>query len=167
MIICVLSGQTFKTSLYLLQTIPTMPIRLRRFSLEDYEDVINIWKQCKLSYKPFGRDRRDRIEKEMNRGIAIFILAEDNHEIIGTILGTHDGRKGWINRLAVLPTYRNQGIARKLVKEVEKQLHEIGIDIITCLIEDSNPDSRKVFSQLEYIEYPGMHYLTKRKYPEV
>lgn len=144
-----------------------MAHRIRRFSLEDYEQIIELWDKAKLPYKPFGRDRRDRIEKEMNRGIAIFLVAEDKDKIVASILGTHDGRKGWINRLAVLPEYRNEGIAKKLLKEVEKQLHEIGIDIIACLIEDNNPDSVEVFSKLGYNEFQGMHYLTKRKYPEV
>lgn len=144
-----------------------MSIKIRKFSMEDYDGIIRVWKECKLPYKPYGRDRRDRIEKEINRGNAIILVAEENQHIIGTILGTHDGRKGWINRLAVLPAYRNTGLAKKMVNKVEKELNETGINIIACLIEDNNPVSIEVFTKLGYIEFPGMHYMTKRKYPEV
>lgn len=144
-----------------------MAIRIRKFSLEDYENVILIWKQCELPFKPKGRDRRDNIEKEINRGLAIFFVAEEDEKLVGTVLGTHDGRKGWINRLAVLPAYRNSGLARKLVKKVEQELKETGIHIIACLIEGGNKDSMEVFSKLGYNEFPGMHYLTKRGYPDV
>lgn len=144
-----------------------MTIRIRGFSMEDYEEVISLWQKTNLSYKPYGRDQRERIEKEMKQGNAIFLVAEDNDKVVASVLGTHDGRKGWINRLAVLTEYRNKGLAKKLVQEAEKRLHEIGIDIIACLIESENQDSLAVFTKLGYNEFPGMHYLTKRKYPEV
>ena len=39
--------------------------------------------------------------------------------IIRAVLETHDGRKGWINRLTVDTEFRRQNIARRLVRELE------------------------------------------------
>jgi len=55
---------------------------------------------------------------------------------IGSALITHDGRKGWINRVVVLPEHRNKGIARKLVEAGEIWLKTTG-DRNICL-----PDRR-------------------------
>ncbi len=142
-------------------------MKIREFSIKDYEEIVALWETCKLSYKPMGRDSKGNIKKELRKGLAVFLVAEHNNKIIASILGTHDGRKGWINRLAVLPEYRKKDIAKQLVKEVENKLHEQGIGIIACLIEDYNQSSLKVFQKLGYIEFPGMHYLTKRKFPEI
>jgi len=142
-------------------------MKIRSFTLDDYEQIIPLWKICKLPYKPKGRDSKERIEKELAKGIARFLIAEKEGRILGSVLATHDGRKGWINRLAVLPEHRKQGIAEALVKEAENRLYAEGIEIIACLIEDDNPSSLEVFKHFGYREFPGMHYLTKRRYPDV
>ena len=89
--------------------------------------------------------------------------AESKERIIGAILGTHDGRKGWINRLAVVPSHQQQGIATALVAAVEKQLSELGIEIVACLIEEWNKDSAVFFGKLGYHCHSDIHYYSKRK----
>lgn len=141
-------------------------IKLRRFRIGDYDALINLWEKSGLPYKPKGRDRRDKIERELKSGNAIFYVAEYNGRIIGSVFGTHDGRKGWINRLAVHPEYRNRGIGRKLVTRVEEDLYEMGIDIIACLVEGWNHDSIQAFRAMGYSEFEDVVYFTKRKYPD-
>ena len=142
-------------------------IRYRNFSMADYDAVVELWKLSGLPIKDKGRDRPEKIKEELKRGIAHFILAESENKLIGVVLLTHDGRKGWINRLAVHPNYRNKGIAHIIVKKSEEYFHQIGIEIIACLIENYNQESLEVFQKLGYIEFKNMHYLTKKKHPEV
>lgn len=54
-----------------------------------------------------------------------------------------------------------------MVAAVEGPLSEMGIEIVACLIEDWNNDSRTVFEHLGYRYYPDVHYYTKRKGDEV
>lgn len=138
-------------------------IIIRNFNIEDYNSLIELWKAAELPYKPQGRDSKEKIESELKKGIAIFLVAESGGKIIGSILGTHDGRKGWINRVAVDPEYQKKGIAKKLIAEVEKKLDELGLDIIACLIEDWNDRSMKVFEKLGYIKHRDVIYFSKRK----
>ncbi|MBI9036842.1 MAG: GNAT family N-acetyltransferase [Bacteroidales bacterium] len=144
-----------------------MDILIREFHISDYQKIIDLWREGKLPYKPKGRDSRENIKKELLKGCCIFLVAEHKNEIIASVLGTNDGRKGWINRLVVKREYRKKEIARLLVDEVEKRFDDLGIGIIACLIEDDNPDSLKVFSKFGYSEFKGMHYLTKRKQAEI
>lgn len=139
---------------------------IRPYRISEYEAVVSLWKKVNLPFKPRGRDTRKNIEREISRtGTAIFLVAEIDQGIIGTVLGTHDGRKGWINRLAVHPDYRHRGIATELVSAIEKRLHKIGIHIIACLIEDPNRDSMKFFEKIGYIKHPDIFYFSKRKHP--
>ena len=144
-----------------------MKIKIREFNISDYSQIIKLWKEAKLPYKPNGRDSRENIEKELQKGCCIFLVAENENKIVGSVLGTNDGRKGWINRLAVKIEYRKKGLASQLLEEVEKRFNDLGIGIIACLVEDDNPDSLKVFSKFGYSEFKGMHYLTKRKHPKI
>lgn len=136
---------------------------IRYFKMDDYDSLIELWESAGLPYKPNGRDSRENIESELKKGIAIFLVAETDNKIIGSVFGTHDGRKGWINRAAVHPQYRQKGIAKKLVSEVEKKLDELGLDIVACLIEDWNDRSMKVFEKLGYIKHSDVIYFSKRK----
>lgn len=142
-------------------------ISIRKASINDYATLIDLWTASGLPYKPEGRDSREAMEKEFQRGISTYLIAEDQQKPIGTVLITHDGRKGWINRLAIIPGYRKRGIARQLITEAEKILDEQGIGIYACLIEGYNQTSLEVFQKLGYVDFEGIHYLTKRKFPGI
>jgi GNAT superfamily N-acetyltransferase len=140
---------------------------IRTCTIEDYNLLVSLWEQSGLPYKPEGRDSMKSIAREMETSTGRFIIAEIDEKPVGTILTTHDGRKGWINRLAVVPEYRNKGIGRALVEYAEELFHQQGIGIFACLIEDYNQHSLEVFKKLGYLEFKGMHYLTKRSHPGI
>jgi ribosomal protein S18 acetylase RimI-like enzyme len=58
--------------------------------------------------------------------------------VVGSIIGTFDGWRGNIYRLAVHPDFRRRGIARALVAEVEKRLRQQGAKRITALVEKNH-----------------------------
>lgn len=145
----------------------SLHMEIRELRIEDYDNLIALWNKAKLLYKPEGRDTRANIERELKKPTAIFLVAEKNGELIGSIFGTHDGRKGWINRLTTAPEYRKKGIAAKLVKEVENRLFDMGIGIIACLIEDWNTESMEVFEKMGYKRHNDITYYTKRGFADV
>lgn len=145
----------------------TMQIKIVQYKPGDYDILTGIWEKAGLPYKSKGRDSRESIEKEISLDCNRFLFAVHDGRYIGTILTTHDGRKGWINRVAILPEYRHHGIARKLVEAGEQWLDEQGIGIYACMIEDYNDDSFEAFKKMGYIPFKGMRYLTKRKFPEI
>jgi len=140
---------------------------IRELAPDDYDRLTELWEKAHLSYRPNGRDRHKQITGEIAGTKSIFLIAEREGNIIGSILGTHDGRKGWINRLAVAPEYRRAGVASALVGEVEQRLAKLGIEIVACLIEDWNSDSQAFFERLGYHLHSDIHYYSKRRHPEV
>jgi ribosomal protein S18 acetylase RimI-like enzyme len=140
-------------------------IIIRRFNTKDYLNIINLWDKAGLSYRPEGRDSFENIKTQIDNGKTIFLVAEVNNAIIGCILGTHDGRKGWINRLAVDPEIRRRGVASRLIKEVERVFDKLGLKVIACLIDKNNTMSKNIFKNLGYEFYP-VEYYSKRKSPK-
>jgi len=137
-------------------------LAIREFRTSDYDALIRLWDEAKLPYKPAGRDKRENICDEVKRSNAIFLVAEKNGGIIGSAFGTHDGRKGWINRVAVTPKWRRRGIAAQLVYAVERRFNAMGIGIIACLIEDWNVESMRFFEGIGYKRHRDIFYFTKR-----
>jgi ribosomal protein S18 acetylase RimI-like enzyme len=95
------------------------------------------------------------------------VLFRSDGRLVGVVLGTSDGRKGWINRLAVDAMCRRRGIGRRLVLEAERRLAAAGMKIFACLIEDENTMSMKVFESLGYAKHPEIVYFARRTYPGV
>ncbi len=144
-------------------------INIRKFRVEDYDRVMELWAAGDLPLKPQGRDSRESIGRQIERQNVRFLVAEEGEggRVIGTVLATHDGRKGWINRLAVDATLRRTGIGARLVGAAEDWLGSRGMDILACLIEDDNAVSMAVFEKLGYQKHPEIIYFAKRKYPGV
>jgi N-acetylglutamate synthase len=124
---------------------------------------MRLWTEAGLPFRPAGRDQSDRVARELQRGTAIFLLAEEAGRLAGVVIGTNDGRKGWINRLAVAPAYRRRGVATLLVRAVEERLNDIGIDIIAALIESENETSLAFFRSLGYIHDEHIEYVSTRR----
>jgi len=129
---------------------------------DDYEAVRAIWEAAGLPVKPGGRDSREQFVRQMAGDLQAVIGVKQGGELVGVVLTTHDGRKGWINRLAVRPEHRRKGIARQLIDEAERTLRAQGMQIIAALIEDGNAASLELFEQAGYSDFRGIHYLTKR-----
>jgi GNAT superfamily N-acetyltransferase len=71
--------------------------------------------------------------------LAVLVLAEAHGEIAGTVLGAFDGWRGNMYRLVVHPRHRRQGIARRLVRQVEQVFATWGVQRMTVLIEVDRP----------------------------
>lgn len=144
-----------------------MNLEITSYKPGDYDLLTRIWEKAGLPYKGNGRDSRENIEKEVKLDCNQFLFAVKEGETIGSILVTHDGRKGWINRVAVLPEFRKKGIAKLLVDAGEKWLIEQGIGIFACQIEEYNTGSFEAFQKMGYVPFEGIHYLTKRIHPDI
>ena len=144
-------------------------LKVREFRIEDYDRVMELWAEGGLPLKPQGRDSRENIARQVKRPNVLFLVAEEREgdRVIGTVMATHDGRKGWINRLAVDAALRKRGSGARLVREAERRLEALGMDILACLIEDDNAVSMAVFEKLGYKKHPEIIYFAKRKYPGV
>jgi ribosomal protein S18 acetylase RimI-like enzyme len=136
---------------------------IRKMTIADYDFLIKLWKEGNIPYRSQGRDSKKNIRWQLQQPNCYYLIAEDKGTIVGAILGTHDGRKGWINRLIITSVYRQKGIAKRLIEDFEHHLAALGINIVACLIEDWNIASMQVFKQLGYIKHTDILYFSKRK----
>jgi ribosomal protein S18 acetylase RimI-like enzyme len=129
---------------------------------DDYEAVRELWEQAGLPIKAAGRDSREQFARQLAGGHQTVFGTRLGDRLVGVVVATHDGRKGWINRLAVHPDCRRQGLGLRLIAEAERALHDQGLQMMAALIEDWNTPSLALFERAGYVDYPGIHYVTKR-----
>ncbi len=143
-----------------------MPAKMRKLSIVEYDDIIRLWAEAGLTYKPKGRDSQASMAKEMALdGVQYFGYYEDN-QLIGVGLANYDGRRGWINRLAVHPDFRGKNIAGELIAECEKFLKSKGAVVLAALIEDINEPSMTCFEKAGFECEKNWLYYCKRESPE-
>ncbi len=139
-------------------------MEITKLDISYYNSIIDLWKQSELLIREFGRDSFEAMSKQFsNDNFAMFGITNEA-KLIAIIMVTDDSRKGWINRLAVSPKYRNQGIAKKLIRHGEEYLQSREIDVIACLIKDGNDKSISLHKSLGYVVLDDIHYLAKRTY---
>ena len=158
------AGAGFVRPFFPKNTMTDYPIR--RLKISDYDKLIALWQRCDLSHRPEGRDTFEGIAKEFERPETCFYVMLDGDKMIGSVVGSSDGRKGWINRLAVDPDYRRQGLSGRLIEECENFLYKLGLKIIAALIEGENIESLATFKKAEYELWNHITYCSKRFSPE-
>lgn len=142
-------------------------MRIRNLKIEDYEEILKLWDRAGLSYRPQGRDSFEEMKRQMENAPDLFLGAEEGEELVGVLIATHDGRKGWLNRIAIDPAYRGRGIGLKLTRAGEEALRKRGARIIALLVERSNLASLNLAQKAGYVIAHNILYLTKRESEEV
>jgi ribosomal protein S18 acetylase RimI-like enzyme len=138
---------------------------IRELGLEDYDGLMALWQRAGLhSLKPRGRDSREALAHQLASGVQTILGLEIEDRLVGAVVATHDGRKGWINRLAVDPDCRRGGYGALLIEAAEEALREQGLRVIAALIESDNQASLALFQKVGYLDAgSSIRYLSKRE----
>jgi len=136
--------------------------KIRVLGADDYESIVALWIRAGLPYKPTGRDKKTSMIAQMKRDPDLFLGAFRDKKLVGTVIGTFDGRKGWVNRLAVDTEERRRGVARVLVDSVEEALRRRGAQVLAALVEADNAGSLALFQKCGFTVRQDLLYLNKR-----
>jgi ribosomal protein S18 acetylase RimI-like enzyme len=102
-------------------------ILLREFRFpEDYAAARTLWETAGPGIHVRRSDEPEEIGKKLQRDPELFLVAEKEGRLVGTVIGGYDGRRGLIYHLAVEAGLRGQGIGRRLMDEVERRLQAKG-----------------------------------------
>lgn len=149
-----------------MQTTARPDVTLCHLGIADYDEILALWSRAGLSVRPAGRDAPEAFARQLAGGQQRAIGLRASGELVAIAVLTHDGRKGWINRLAVDPAYRRQGLARTLVAEAERWFtQDLGLEIWAALIEGDNRDSQALFAALGFQRHDVV-YVSRRTRPE-
>lgn len=124
-------------------------INIRSFNISDYDEVRSVWHCAGLEIR--AGDNRESIEKKLRRDSELFLVAEDETGIIGTVMGAYDGRRGWMYHFAVMPDLQKIGVGHELLKELERRLIAYGCPKMNLLV---HPDNKKA---INFYQQAGFH----------
>jgi ribosomal protein S18 acetylase RimI-like enzyme len=111
-------------------------LTIRPYHRDDEAAVIALWSACGL-VKPQNNPQRD-IERKLKVDPEWFLIGEVDGTVVATCMAGYEGHRGWINYLAVAPSYRRRGLAAQLLHEAERRLRQAGCPKINLQIRTSN-----------------------------
>ena len=111
-------------------------LHIRPYRAGDESAVLDLWKSCGL-IAPQNDPRKD-IRRKLKVNPEWFLIGEYDGHLIATCMAGYEGHRGWINYLAVVPGKQRQGIARRMMVEVESLLKQAGCPKINLQIRSTN-----------------------------
>ena len=125
-------------------------MRIREFNIDDYPIVQELWQAAHLELRP--GDDLEGIKLKLQRDPDLFLVAEQDDRIVGSVIGGWDGRRAWIYHLAVSPNYQRKGVGAGLVGELEKRLVAKGARMVNAQVHKLNTKSSVFFKAMGYDE---------------
>lgn len=123
--------------------------QIREFHFpDDFNSVIRLWKSIEKGVHVGRSDTLAEVEKKLARDPDLFLVAENDDAIIGSVIGGFDGRRGLIYHLAVAASFRGRGIGSCLMEEVESRLRAKGCLKCYLLVAVDNAEVGHYYRQL-------------------
>jgi ribosomal protein S18 acetylase RimI-like enzyme len=125
-----------------------MNLVIRSYHDSDKNDVIQLWKECDIVV-PWNDPQSD-IERKLTVQPELFLIGLVDKEIVATAMVGYDGHRGWIYYLAVKPQYQQKEIGRKIMKEAETSLLELGCPKLNIMVRSTNLDVINFYKAIGY-----------------
>ncbi len=121
-----------------------MKIRTFEFS-RDWMRVRDLWASAGTGVQLRRSDEPEEIKKKLLRDPELFLIAEQDGEIIGAVMGGYDGRRGLMYHLAVAHSHRRRGVGTRLQEELEARFRALGCLRYYLLVTDDNEDAMEFY----------------------
>ena len=116
-------------------------MQIRPFAFRaDVPAAVALWQQSGPGVRLGRSDTPEEIIKKLQRDPDLFLVAESDGQLVGTVIGGYDGRRGLVYHLAVAPAFRNQGLGTALMEAVEAGMRAKGCLRCYLLVVKENQD---------------------------
>jgi ribosomal protein S18 acetylase RimI-like enzyme len=125
-----------------------MTFSIRPFRIQDEAALIALWEAAGLT-RPWNDPHRD-IARKLAVQPELFLVAELDGELVGSVMAGYDGHRGWVNYLVVAVARRRRGYARALMTEAETQLRAAGCPKLNLQVREGNQDALEFYARIGY-----------------
>jgi len=121
---------------------------IRPYAAHDFAAVTALWDATGISihYNDPAKD----IPRMLATHDCQLYVGTENDRVIASIMVGHEGHRGWLYKLAVLPEFQGKGLGRDLVQQAERWLVARGVPKVNLMIRDTNIKVRQFYQRLGY-----------------
>ena len=123
-------------------------MNIRPYAAGDFAAVTALWDATGISIH-YNDPAKNIALMLTTHDCQLYVGAEDER-VIGSIMVGHEGHRGWLYKLAVLPEFQGKGLGRDLVRQAERWLVARGVPKVNLMIRDTNIKVREFYQRLGY-----------------
>lgn len=131
---------------------------IRAMTLEDYENVHELWMKIKGFAIRSIDDSKEGVERFLNRNPGISVVAEEDGKVVGAILCGHDGRRGCMYHVCVDPDYRLKGIGKSMVVFAMEALKKEKINKVSLIAFTQNDIGNAFWKEIGWTKREDLNY---------
>jgi ribosomal protein S18 acetylase RimI-like enzyme len=120
---------------------------IQEMTVQDYDEIRALWQESE-GIELSEVDSKADIARFLKRNPGLSFVARDNGQLVGVVLCSHDGRRGYIDQLAVRKSHRRQGIGKGLVDRCLYNLMRSGIHKWHLFVLEDNQDAIAFWKKL-------------------
>ncbi|SEO41683.1 GNAT family N-acetyltransferase [Paenibacillus sp. OV219] len=137
-----------------------MELIYREMTVGDYEAAYSLWTKTEGMVLS-SADSKEEVEAYLLRNPGCSFVCEGEGELLGTILGGHDGRRGFIYHVAVSPITRGRGVGQRLVQQSLGRLREAGIAKCHLFVLEDNAIGGRFWARTGWQKREGILLFSK------
>jgi ribosomal protein S18 acetylase RimI-like enzyme len=135
-------------------------ITIREMADRDYESVHALWKATPgIGLSEADEPRNIASFLVHNRGLSF--VAEAGGELAGAVLGSFDGRRGYLHHLAVARELRRTGIGTALVARSLEALRGRGVRRCHIFVMADNAEGRRFWERIGWFRRDDLIVMSK------
>ena len=133
-------------------------MQIRTMTIADYKKVYALWMSCKnMGFNDID-DSKEGIARFLERNPNTSFVAIENDELLGIILGGHDGRRGYIYHMSVAENHRKKGIGSALVEKCLESFKNEKISKVALLVFKYNETGNAFWEKQGFILREDINY---------
>lgn len=119
-----------------------------RYEARHEEALIDLWGKCDLIVPQ--NDPVEDIQRKLAFQPELFFIALLDGQLIGSVMVGYEGHRGWLNYLAVLPSFQGRGYGRRLVNRAIAELGKLGCLKVNLQVRKSNTQVIEFYKHLGF-----------------
>jgi N-acetylglutamate synthase len=139
-----------------------MTVDIVPMDLGHYGQAHELWRRTE-GISLTETDSREGIDRYLRRNPGMCFVALEEGRLVGTILGGHDGRRGYVTHLAVDAACRGKGIGSALVERCVEALKAEGMPAANLFVLADNVAGRR-FWEAHGWQWPDTWGVMNRKF---
>jgi putative acetyltransferase len=138
-----------------------MDITVSAMTACDLDAVLGLWGQVE-GVGLNESDTPDQLRAYLDRNPGLSLIARDGPRLVGAVLCGHDGRRGYLHHLAVLPEYRGRGLGRQMVETCLMELGTMGIFKCNIFLYADNEPGQRFWNRCGWIARNDLKVLQRK-----
>ncbi|KRE22746.1 GNAT family N-acetyltransferase [Paenibacillus sp. Soil522] len=124
-------------------------MNVRSFQLSDYRPITALLEDV-LTEECYEQTM-EAFARQLSWDSDLVLVAVENSEIVGMIIGTIDNNKGYYYRIAVSPLHQRKGIGKALIQALRQRFEQRNVTKILITADEHNEPVLPLYESMGYV----------------